>query len=161
MCQSCTTLCTSSLKNFSAVGVCHSLAKTVLHLSVALFGLISSEHFLLPPLFLYKPRRASGRRDPSARQNGNLYYNHTLYEKSIANMLFLPFCPPFSVKNALIHTSWQLYPHFPHGVFYAFYAFLYPRCIFFAPFNRVRAHARHKYIILYINITCKTENCVL
>ena len=42
--ESLSSLCTSSLENVSAVGGLHSLAETVLNFSLALFGLISSEH---------------------------------------------------------------------------------------------------------------------
>ena len=42
--QSVSAFCTSSLQNISAVGSSHSFSKTVLFLSLALFGLVGSEH---------------------------------------------------------------------------------------------------------------------
>ena len=42
--ESCSSLGASSLKNFSAVGSCHSLSETVLHLSLSLLGLVGSFH---------------------------------------------------------------------------------------------------------------------
>ena len=44
--QSLSAFCASSLKNVSAVGSLHSLSEAMLLLSLTLFGLVSSEHFL-------------------------------------------------------------------------------------------------------------------
>ena len=42
--QTSSALCSSASQNLTAVGSSHSLAETVLHLAMTLFGLVSSEH---------------------------------------------------------------------------------------------------------------------
>ncbi len=44
--QSLSAFCTASLENGSAVGRFHSFSETMLFLSLTLFGLVCSEHFL-------------------------------------------------------------------------------------------------------------------
>ena len=44
--QSFSALCTSSLEYVSSIGGCHSFSETVLFLSLTLFRLISSKHFV-------------------------------------------------------------------------------------------------------------------
>ena len=48
--ESLSSLCTSSLENVSSVSGLHSLAETVLYLSLTLLRLISSNHCGIPPL---------------------------------------------------------------------------------------------------------------
>ena len=47
--ESCSAFSATSCKDFSAVGVRHSLSEAVLHLSVTFLGLICSEHLNAPP----------------------------------------------------------------------------------------------------------------
>ena len=56
--ESLSSLSASSLENVSAISSLHSLAKTVLNFSLALLGLISSEHLRLPPLVSVRWKQA-------------------------------------------------------------------------------------------------------
>jgi hypothetical protein len=57
--ESLSSLGASSLENVSAISRLHSLAEAVLNLSLALFGLISSEHLRLPPLVSVRWKQAA------------------------------------------------------------------------------------------------------
>ena len=79
--QSFSALCTSSLEYVSSIGGCHSFSETVLFLSLTLFRLISSKHFVHLLNFVFNPGiRDSGILSGSVLPLGRIYafYNDTI-----------------------------------------------------------------------------------
>ena len=79
--QSFSAFSASSLKYVSAVSSCHSLSEAVLFLSLTLFGLISSKHFVHLLNFVFNPGiRDSGILSGSVLPLGRIYafYNDTI-----------------------------------------------------------------------------------
>ena len=64
--QSFSALCTSSLEYVSSIGGCHSFSETVLFLSLTLFRLIGSKHFVHLLVVVFIPDYEISGIDPEA-----------------------------------------------------------------------------------------------
>ena len=75
--QSFSAFCASSFEYVSSVGSCHSLSEAVLLLSLTLFGLIGSKHFVHLLNLVFKSRNA--RYPEFIRKRVALQPNYALY----------------------------------------------------------------------------------